>query len=69
MPETTNTLTALIGQTALVRFETVYVSCKVIDSRFAWGRTDLLVEPISGHGSQWVEKSRVKIQDQKENRQ
>lgn len=49
-----------VGSRAMVQFEDVAVECDVIDAKSAWGKTRLLVEPVSGNGSQWVEMQRVK---------
>ena len=35
----------------------------VTDSRTMFGRTDLLVEPVGGSGSAWVELARVTFPD------
>lgn len=59
MSETAASMIVLVGKTALVRFEKVKVLCSVLDSRYQYGRTDLLVEPVGGSGSQWVERSRI----------
>jgi hypothetical protein len=59
MSETAASMIVLVGRSAMVRFEKVSVQCNIIDSRYQWGRTDLLVEPVGGDGQQWVEKSRV----------
>lgn len=51
---------ALIGQTVSVAVEqTLRINARVLDSRTAFNRHDVLVEPISGSGSQWVSASRI----------
>ena len=50
----------LIGKQVSVAIEqTLRVDCTVLDSRTAFNRHDVLVEPISGSGSQWVSASRI----------
>lgn len=50
-----------IGQTVEVRFEELSVLCTVLDVKTAYGRPRLLIKPLTGTGSQWVELSRVKL--------
>jgi hypothetical protein len=61
MSETAASMIILVGQAVQVRFEKVSILCNVMDSRSQWGRTDILVEPVGGSGSQWVEKNRVVV--------
>jgi len=54
-------LAALIGRTgrlAIVR-PNIQVEITVQDARWAFGRTDLLVSPVTGGGSDWVSRSNV----------
>jgi hypothetical protein len=48
-----------IGQTVLVRFEEILINCTVRNVKSSYGRTRLLVSPMSGSGEQWVELPRV----------
>ena len=48
-----------LGEKVKVRFEKIIVHCYVQDVRQAFGRTDLLVSPVEGAESQWVEENRV----------
>ena len=61
MSETAASMIVLVGRAVQIRFEKVSVLCNVVDSRSQWGRTDILVEPVGGSGSQWVEKNRVVV--------
>jgi len=56
---TVNTMRPSIGQTVLVRFESIAVKCTVTDAKSAYGRIRLEVRPVSGTGSQWVELDRI----------
>jgi hypothetical protein len=49
----------LIGRHMSVSFESVAITCKVIDLKMAYGRPRLLVAPVAGSGQQWIETSRV----------
>lgn len=53
-------LKQMIGQQFIVTFEHVQVNCTVLDGRSSFGRTDILVTPISGNGQQWVSLDRIK---------
>ena len=48
-----------IGTTVMVRFEDLMVACLVKDVKSSWGKARLLVLPIAGEGTQWVEMGRV----------
>lgn len=59
-PMTVKEQAELIGKQVSVAIEqTLRVDCTVLDSRTAFNRHDVLVEPISGSGSQWVSASRI----------
>lgn len=57
---TTTELLALIGKhtggsdTALINLDGLYVPVKVLDAKYVFGRTDVLVTPIGGHGQKWT---------------
>lgn len=38
----------------------ISVKCLVISKKAAWGRIDLMVQPVAGTGTQWVSESSVK---------
>jgi len=48
-----------VGHTVEVAFESITVTCRVIDVKSSWGKPRLKVVPVSGAGSQWVELPRV----------
>lgn len=59
MVNTVNGMKSAIGQTVSVRFEDLNIDCKIIDAKNAYGKTRLLIAPISGAGNQWIETSRI----------
>ena len=60
MAHTVNDLKPSIGATVLVRFESIRVSCVVLDAKSAYGRARFLVSPVgtAASNSQWVEMDR-----------
>lgn len=50
-----------IGATALLRVEAFSVMVEITDAKQAYGNTRYLVEPINGHGTAWVDSSRITI--------
>lgn len=52
--KTTNELKANIGQTLDYPVNKLRFPVKVLDTRQMYGRTDLLISPVSGSGEQWV---------------
>ena len=40
----------------------ILIAAKVVDVKTAWSTVRLLVEPVSGSGSAWVELSRLRRQ-------
>lgn len=57
---TANDLLPSIGTEAKVSFESVVVDCQILDAKVSYGRTRVLVSPLLGSGSQWVEITRVR---------
>lgn len=57
--QTVRELIPAIGAHVAVRFESIEIKCRVLDAKNAYGKVRLLIEPISGNGSQWIELSRV----------
>ena len=47
------------GQPVEVMFDGLRVLCVVVESRKAFGRTDVCVEPVAGSGKIWVDVKRV----------
>ncbi len=54
-----SSLALYIGKTGLLRCEYLSVDVTVADAKRSYGRTLLLVRPVSGNGEQWVEENRV----------
>ena len=55
-----SSLALYIGKTGMLRCEYLSVKVEIVDAKRSYGRTLLLVRPVSGDGEQWVEESRVK---------
>jgi len=49
----------LIGKTAFMTLDDLTVSVRINDVRVRFGHIDLLVEPVNGSGTKWVEQHRV----------
>lgn len=56
---TATELAELVGTQILVTFEQVQVPCRVADAKRAYGHVRLEVEPLGGHGKQWVNADRI----------
>jgi hypothetical protein len=54
-----SSLALYIGKTGVLRCEYLSVEVEIIDAKRSYGRTLLLVRPVSGSGEQWVEEGRV----------
>ena len=54
-----SSLALYIGKTGVLRCEYLSVDVAIADAKRSYGRTLLLVRPVSGSGEQWVEESRV----------
>lgn len=54
----------LIGRTGLLREGELAVRVEVKDAREVYGRTDLLVAPLAGHGTAWVQAERVTLDEE-----
>jgi hypothetical protein len=54
-----SSLALYIGKTGMLRCEYLSVDVAVADAKRSYGRTLLLVRPVSGSGEQWVEENRV----------
>lgn len=57
--ENASSLALYIGKTGLLRCEYLSVEVTIADAKRSYGRTLLLVRPISGAGEQWVEEGRI----------
>lgn len=58
---------SLIGATGTYEVDELTVGITIKDARVRFGHIDLLVEPIEGSGTQWVEKHRVSVKGHKDN--
>ena len=59
MANTATQMIVAVGAIVAIRCESLEVSCIVVDVKNAYGRERMLVKPVAGDGSQWVEMSRV----------
>lgn len=57
--ENASSLALYIGKSGRLRCERLSVEVTVADAKRSYGRTLLLVRPVSGEGEQWVEAGRV----------
>jgi hypothetical protein len=55
-----SSLALYIGKTGALRCEYLSVDVTVADAKRSYGRTLLLVRPVSGAGEQWVEEGRIR---------
>jgi hypothetical protein len=54
-----SSLSLYIGKAGMLRCEYLSIDVTVADAKRSYGRTLLLVRPVSGSGEQWVEENRV----------
>jgi len=54
-----SSLALYIGKMGMLRCEYLSVDITIADAKRSYGRTLLLVRPVSGSGEQWVEENRV----------
>jgi len=54
-----SSLALYIGKIGVLRCEYLSVDVTIVDAKRSYGRTLLLVRPVSGSGEQWVEEGRV----------
>lgn len=57
----TRTMADMIGQTGTIDADGFRIPVRIDDARMAFGRTDVLVTPIHGSGTRWVDASRVAL--------
>ena len=58
---TSREIAELLNKRATVELNGMTVNVKILDGREAYGRTDVLITPISGSGQTWVSAERVKV--------
>ena len=61
-----SSLALYIGKTGALRCEYLSIDVTIVDAKRSYGRTLLLVRPVSGAGEQWVEEGRVSGISEKE---
>jgi hypothetical protein len=54
-----SSLALYIGKAGVLRCEYLSIDVTIVDAKRSYGRTLLLVRPVSGSGEQWVEEGRV----------
>jgi hypothetical protein len=54
-----SSLALYIGKTGLLRCEYLSIEVTIADAKRSYGRTLLLVRPVSGAGEQWIEEARI----------
>jgi hypothetical protein len=54
-----SSLALYIGKACVLRCEYISVDVTIVDAKRSYGRTLLLVRPVSGSGEQWVEEYRT----------
>ena len=59
MTYTANQLIVAVGQTVNVQVEKWVIPMTVKDAKTAYGVPRVLVEPVSGEGSAWIDLSRI----------
>lgn len=59
MAITAKEMIVAVGANVLVRCEDLWVTCVVVDVKNAYGKNRLLVRPMVGDGTQWVEMGRI----------
>lgn len=59
MTYTVKGLAPAIGQIVLVRFEEVKITCEIVDVKNSWNKVRVLVAPVNGVGTQWIELGRI----------
>jgi|tagenome__1003787_1003787.scaffolds.fasta_scaffold17737288_2 hypothetical protein len=53
----------LIGRTAMLPVKDMLVRVQINNVKFAYGDTRLLVTPMDGSGTSWVEQNSVTLED------
>jgi hypothetical protein len=57
------TLSKLLGAKGYARMESLSIAVVIQDAREAYGRTDVLITPQQGTGTQWVSLERVELEE------
>ena len=56
-------LTGLVGNVGRWSTGSLSVSVRILDAHRRFGRVDLEITPLDGAGSQWVERSSVRLEE------
>jgi hypothetical protein len=59
--EGTPDLNAYRGRVGLMNVDDLKVEVRVTDARLRFGHLDLLVTPVSGQGTRWIEQHRIEL--------
>jgi hypothetical protein len=59
MAFTANKLNMAIGQVVRIRIESWIVPMAILDAKSSYGQARVLVAPLNGSGSAWVDLSRI----------
>lgn len=54
-------MTPTVGQTVYLMVDALHVPCRVCDVTRRGGKTRLLLTPIAGTGTDWVDAHRVRV--------
>jgi hypothetical protein len=49
----------VVGNTAVLEMDGLNVSVRIINTKQAFGRLDVLIEPVRGSGQKWVQCDRL----------
>jgi len=57
---TANEMSIAVGQPVQLRAGDLWIDCVVKDVKVSWGTNRLLIQPVAGDGTAWVELSSVR---------
>lgn len=55
----------VVGNTAVLEMDGMNIEVKILDTKQAFGRLDVLIEPVSGSGQRWVQCERLAEHEEK----
>lgn len=64
MKVTYGSMVKMVGKTAKLNMEGLTVFVHVLDVKTAFGRVDVLVQPVAGSGEKWVSSDKVTADDE-----
>jgi hypothetical protein len=56
--QTANEMGKLIGQIGTVKYGQIEVAVEVLDVKQAYGQTRVMVTPVNGSGTEWIDTRR-----------